>query len=214
MKTEIIKKAISELERPTFGTTEQYLAVHSIEVENGIPRIERIDCESFPKSTAVYFSVKDEPFFLCVYISKETNEITNVGTENGIQVYLTATSENLTFAELSEIIKLKGLTGWSVNELRAKGKGKYNFSRLSFEPIKSRAYDLESKLRLLLTELETDLSGIKELAEKANTYISIHCQQYIDGNKGIHLDRETIDRISKLSLSVDFDQYIFGTELK
>jgi hypothetical protein len=214
LKSELIEKAISELEAPTLQVTEQYLEVLHLEQKKGKPKIERVDSESFPELNVIYFAIKDEPFFLSVYISKETNEITNVGTENAIQVYLTATSENLTYEELSELIKFKDLTGWSVNELRPKGKSRYNFSRLSYEPIKSRAYDLESKLKLLLTDLETDLSGVKKLVEKADTYISIHCQQYIDGNKGIRLDRETIERISKLNLAIDFDQYVFGNELK
>ncbi|MCT4664552.1 MAG: hypothetical protein N4A45_04890 [Flavobacteriales bacterium] len=73
-----------------------------------------------------------------IHFSKENNEITNVGTENGNQVYLTATSENLTFEQLSELTIMSGLSGWSVNEVIKNGRGKYTFSRLSFEPIKSR----------------------------------------------------------------------------
>lgn len=214
MKKELIRKAISEIENPTFGTTEQYLEVLNVEIENGKPKIERVDLESFDETNVVYFPIKDEPFFLSVYFSKENNEITNVGTENGNQVYLTATSENLTFKQLSELTNLNGLTGWSVNDDRKIGKGKYNFSRLSFEPIKSLAYDLEVKLKLLLTDLEKDVDGIKRLTEKTDAYISVHNQQYIDGNKGIHLDRETINRISKLNLAIDFDQYVLGNELK
>ena len=53
-----------------------------------------------------------------IYFSKENNEITNVGTESGTQVYLTATSDNLTFEQLSELTKLNGLTGWSVHDNR------------------------------------------------------------------------------------------------
>ncbi|WP_299437746.1 DUF4279 domain-containing protein [uncultured Aquimarina sp.] len=214
MKNELIRKAISEIENPTFGTTEQYIEVLNIEIENGKPKVERVDFESFEETNVVYFSIKGEPFFLSVYFCKENNEITNVGIENGNQVSLTATSENLTFEQLSGLTNLKGFSGWSVNDIRKTGKGNYSFSRLSFEPIKNRAYDLDSKLKLLLTDLEKDVAGIRKLVEKANVYISVHNQQYIDGNKGIHLDRETINRISELNLAIDFDQYVFGNELK
>ena len=111
MKNELIRKAISEIENPTFGTTEQYLEVHNVELENGNPKIERVDFESFDKTNVVYLPIIDEPFFLSVYFSKEINEITNVGTENGNQAYLTATSYNLTFEQLSELTNLNGLSG-------------------------------------------------------------------------------------------------------
>jgi len=214
LKNQIISKAISEIENPTFGFTEQYLEVLNVEIENGKPKVVRVDFESFSETNVVYFAIKDEPFFLSVYFSKENNEITNIGTENGNQVYLTATSENLTFKQLSEVTNLNGLTGWSINEDRKIGTGKYNFSRLSFEPIKIRAFDLETKLKLLLTELEKDAEGIKKLTKMADTIISIHHQQYISGNKGIHFDIETIKRLSKLNLGIDIDQYVFGNELK
>ncbi|AXO78954.1 DUF4279 domain-containing protein [Olleya aquimaris] len=213
MKNKLISKAISELKSPTFGTTEQYLEVLKVEMENGNPKIERVDFESFEKTNVVYFSIENEPFFLSVYFSKENNEITNVGTENGNQVYFTATSENLTFEQLSELTKLSGLSGWSVNDDRKVGKGKYNFSRLTFEPIKSRAYDLDEKLKLLLNELEKDTKGIKKLTEIADAGISIHHQQYIDGNKGINFDIEIINRLSNLNLGIDIDQYVHGKEL-
>jgi hypothetical protein len=214
LKNELIAKAISEIEKPTFGTTKQYLEVHNVEMENGKPKVERVDFESFEETNVVYFPIEDELFFLSVYFSKENNEITNVGTENGNQVVLTAVSENLTFEQLAELTKLNGLSGWSINDDRKIGKGKYTFSRLTFEPIRSRAYDLETKLKLLLTELEKDRNGIKSLAENADVIISVHNQMYISGNKGIHLDVGTINRLDKLNLGIDIDQYIFGNELK
>jgi hypothetical protein len=214
LKNELIAKAISEIEKPTFGTTKQYLEVHNVEMENGKPKVERVDFESFEETNVVYFPIEDELFFLSVYFSKENNEITNVGTENGNQVVLTAVSENLTFEQLAELTKLNGLSGWSINDDRKIGKGKYTFSRLTFEPIRSRAYDLEIKLKLLLTELEKDRNGIKSLAENADVIISVHNQMYISGNKGIHLDVGTINRLDKLNLGIDIDQYIFGNELK
>ena len=48
----------------------------------------------------------------------------------------------------------------------------------------------------------------------ANVRISIHQQQYIDGNKGLNFDSETINQLSKLNLGIDIDQYVYGKELK
>ncbi len=214
MKEKLIQKAITEIEKPTFGTTEQYLEVHSVELENGKPKVERVDFESFEKVNAVYFPIAEEPFFLVVYFSKENDEIVSVDTENGNRIYLSATSDKLTFDELSELTELNPLTGWSIGDLRANGKSKYNFSEISFEPIKSNAYELESKLRMLLTELEKDTDGIKKLIAKSNVIISIFSQQYICGNKGIHFDTKMIRRMNSLNLGVDIDQSDYGNELK
>tara|TARA_R110002072_G_scaffold14272_3_gene59492 strand:- start:60798 stop:61448 length:651 start_codon:yes stop_codon:yes gene_type:complete len=213
LKEELIKIAISEIENPTFETTKQYLEVHSVELKNGKPKIERIDYESFDTTNAVYFPIQNELFFLVVYLNKEDNEINGIGTENGHKVYLTATSEYLTYKELSELTKLRPLTGWSKNDLRKNGKSKYTFSRISFEPTKSQAYELEQKLKILLTELEKDKNGIKKLTEKAETYISVCSNLYVDGNKGIVFDEEIIKRMSELNLGIGIDQYVFGNEL-
>lgn len=214
MENELIENAISELLNPTFGTTKQYLEVFDVEKVNGRPKVERVDVNSFDDLSVVYFAVKEEPFFFSFYFSKETHEIVSVGTENSNQVYLTTTSEKFTFDQLAGLTSLTGLTGWSINDMRPNGKSRYNFTRLSFEPIKNRAFDLETKLKLLLTDLEKDVVGVKSLVESGETYISIHLQQYIDGNKGVHLSRATIERISELHLALDFDQYVFGKELK
>ena len=214
MKNQLIETAILEITNPTFETTKQFLEVHNVERENGIPKVERVDFESYQDVNIVYFIVQEEPFFLTFNFEKYTNKLLGVGTENGSQVYFTATSQNLTFEQLSELTNLEGLFGWSVNEDRKVGKSKYSFSRLSFEPIKSRAYDLDIKLKLLLTDLEKNLDGIKKLIAVADVGISLHHQMYISGNKAINFDKETLKRLSALNLGIDIDQYVYGNELK
>ncbi len=214
MRTELIKKAILEIENPTFETTKQYLEVHSVELDNGKPKVERIDFDSFENVNVVYFPIKNELFFLSVYFSKENNEITYVGTENGNRVYLSVGSENLTYKELCKMTELKPVFGWCKNDFRKDGKTKYNFSRLKFEPIKNEAYDLEAKIKLLLSELEKDSNGVKTLSENAEVYLTVCSNLYIDGNKGIGFDKQTMKRISDLNLGMDIDQYVFGNELK
>ncbi len=216
MKNELIRKATSEIEYPTLGTTEQILNFHQIETQNGEFKVERVDLESFDHVNVVYLSVEDEPFFFSLYFSKEKNELIHSGTENGNKIYLTATSEELTFEQLSEFTTLKGGVGWSIGDDRGRGSGKlgkFEFSRWSFEPIKSRAYEMDIKLNLLLTELEEDIAGVNKLSETVPTIISICHQQYISGNKGLHFDIKTINRLSRLNLGVDIDQYVSGNEI-
>ena len=214
LKNQLINKAIAEFKKPTIGTTKQYLEVLEVELENGLPKVERVDFDSFEETNVVYFSIKNEPFFLSVYFSKDDNEITYVGTENGNQVYFTATSETLSYDQLSKLTTLKGLKGWNIGDERFYKNGIYDFSRITFEPIESRAYDLNAKFLLLLTELEKDTEGINKLTKLSDAGITIHHQQYIDGNKGIVFEAETINRLSKLNLGVDIDQYVYGHRLK
>jgi len=63
LKEELIRNAIAEIERPTFATTIQYLEVHDVEMENGKPKAERVDLETFDGANIVYFPIQNEPFF-------------------------------------------------------------------------------------------------------------------------------------------------------
>ena len=120
----------------------------------------------------------------------------------------------MTFKELSKfIVAFKPLTGWSKGDLRRNGKSVYDFSRVSFEPIKSEAYSLDEKLDLLLDELEKDMKGVLSLSKNANAIISVCRHQYISGNSGISLDVKTINRMNRLNLGIDIDTYIIGNEI-
>lgn len=210
MENELIKKAILELKSPTLIATQQYLEIHSIELENELPRVEHVDFKSFKKSNVVYFSIKNESFFLSIYFSKENNEITRVSIENGNQIYLTATSYNLTFDELSKLTNLNGFSGWNMNKGTKVHSGKYyNFSQITFEPLKSQAYNIEAAIKLFLSILEQDLEGVKKLTELSQAKISIHRKQYLNTNKDILLDIDIIKRLCSLNLGVEIDPTCF-----
>jgi hypothetical protein len=210
-----IDKAREEILHPTFEVTKQYLAVHDVEMEDGLPKVERIDMNFEKNIVSVYFPITKEKFFLEVHLKKEPEvEVSFVWTENAHKSYLTATSENLSFEELSAFIKFRPLEGWSKGEPRKIGKGNYTFSRISYKPIKSRAYGLEKQLDLLLDELEKDPEGVRKLAEKSNAIISVCRHQYISANAGQHFSNELIQRLAKLNLGIDIDTYLVGNPLK
>lgn len=215
-ENQYIEKAIEEILNPKFETTKQYLEVCEIKMANGIPKVARINENHFEDKVAVYIEVKDERYFIEVHLTKEPEiEVESVWTESGHRVYLTATSEVLTFKELSELIKkFKPLTGWSKGDLGKNGKSIYNFSRVSFEPIKNEAYGLDEKLELLLNELENDVDGVRKLNENSDAIISICRHQYISGNAGICFNIETVNRLNKLNLGIDIDTYIIGNKIK
>jgi hypothetical protein len=218
MNTDIQKyvdKAIEEILNPKFAVTKQYLEVNQVELENGLPKVERIDLDYSDDLVSVYFPFKDEQYFLEIHVTKEP-EITVdfVYTESGHSISLTATSENLTYEELAKFLTFRPLTGWSKGDLRKNGKTKYNFSRVSFDPVKSTAYGLQKQLDLLLTELEKDSESVRQLTENASTCILVCRHQYVSGNAGIHFGINTINRLSKLNVSIDIDTYIVGNPLK
>lgn len=216
LKNELIEKAIAELVNPTHftTTTTQYLEVMDLEVENGKPKVERVDLDSIEETNVVYFVIKDEPFFLSVYFSKDDNEITNVGSEMGSEVYFTATSESMSYDQLSKLTNLQGLKGWNKGDTRKYGNGKYTFSRIIFDPFECQAYNLEAKLLLLLNEMEKDKEGVIRLTKLVDAGIVLHLQHFVNGNQGVGFDSETIKRLSNLNIGVEIDQYVSGNELK
>ncbi len=127
-----IEQVILEIENPVFETTKQYLKEHSVEMNNHQPQIELIDKESFDEVDIVYVRIKDEPFFLTFHFSKAKFELLGVGTANGNQIYFSATSKTINFNDLSLMTKLKGLKGWSYDQLRPHGKKAYGFSRITY----------------------------------------------------------------------------------
>lgn len=210
----LIEKVTREIERPTFEATKQYLKGHKVEQLNGKPKVQLFDKESSEKVNILFIRLENEPFFLTFHFAKKNNALLGVSTQNANQIYLTATSQKLTFRDLSQMVTLKNLKGWSYEDYRPNGKNQYGFSRLSYEPMENRAHDFDIKLKNLLTELEKDPKGIIELAEKANALISVHHQMYISGNGGIHFDSETLKRIGDLKLAIDIDQYVYGKEIE
>lgn len=217
MNTDIqsyIDKAIEEILSPVFAVTKQYLEVSEVEFENGQPKVERVDLEYGENLVAVYFPIKDERYFLQINLETTPEiKVNFIHTENANRTYLTATSDRLTFEQLSEGLPFRPLTGWSKGDFKKK-KFPYNFSRVAFEPFTSEAYDMNRQLKLLLTELEKNPESVKQLTEKASTYISICKHQYVDGNAGVHFDIDLINRLSKLNLSISIDTYIVGNPLK
>ena len=206
-----IDKATQEILNPTFEDTKQYLEVNEIKYENGVPYIERVDLEYSKDYVEVYFAIKDERYFLQINVSKSPSlKICAVLVESGNRVYLTATSEVLSFEELSQGFPFKPLKGWSKGDIRKTGKFIHSFSRISYEPFESEAYELERLLNLLLTELEKNAEAVIQLTKKGYAAIKVCKHQYISSNAGIGFDIETINRLSKLNLGLDISTYIVG----
>jgi Domain of unknown function (DUF4279) len=210
---EIIAVVEAELKEPSQGTTEQYLEIHA-PVRDGLAlSVARIDRDRSDGIVVVYLPVENQAFHFAVYVNENQGAFTGMHTEPYNRVYFRATSEELSLDQLKSMTTLTPTGGWNKGDLRPNGRSAYNFSSLKLMPNpEPDAFD--DKLRNLLTFLEKDRSGVKELATRANGYVQV-AQNYHNGNGmigGIHLDRDCINRMNGLGLEIDFDLYVEGNE--
>ncbi len=213
-ETLIIQKAIEEIEAKTFGETEQFLKIHEVVYEDGKPKIARIDREKKDGTAIVYFPVKEEKFYLAVYVDTEPKiSVRHVGTESYNSVCFSAVSDSLNLEELSRMTKLKSTKGWSKGDKR--GRTLWKFSKFIFEP-NLEPDEFEDKLKKLLDILESDKEGITQLAENSDVCIRV-AQEFHNGNTmlgGSYIDKESMKRIANLNLPIDFDLYLGGNFYK
>jgi hypothetical protein len=212
----IIERAIDELQSRRFGTTGQLLEIHEVVYVDNKPQVLRVDTEATDGTAVVYFPIRDEKFYLAVWLDTVPDvSVRAVGTDNFNAVYLKVISDNLSYQELSSLTALKPTRGWSKGDPRKSGKSVYNFSALHFEP-NPEPDEFEDKLRKLLDFLEQDKEGMMKLTEKASVQVQI-ATIFHNGNTmlgGHHLDREIIKRLTALNLEVDFDLYAEGNFFK
>lgn len=209
--TLIIEKATEELETKSCGVTEQFLKIHQVVYENGKPKVERVDRESEDGTAIVYFHVKDEKFYLAIYVDTEPEvSVRHVNTEAYHSVYFKAVSEAYSFGELSKMTKLKSTGGRNKGDKRG-GNIVWKRSSLFFEP-NAEADEFEDKIKKLLDFLEQDKDGISTLVDNANGHIQV-ASSFHNGNTmlgGHHLDKDIIKRMANLNLAIDFDLYADG----
>jgi len=168
--TLIIQKATEELSAKACGVTGQFLKIHDVVYENDKLKVARVDTEKEDGTAIVYFPVKDEKFYLAVYVDTIPEvSVRHVNTESYNSVSFTAVSETLNLEQLSQMTKLKATKGWSKGDKR--GSTSWRFSKFIFEP-NLEPDEFEDKLKKLLDRLETDKEGIAKLAE--NSEVCIH----------------------------------------
>ena len=212
----IIQKAIEEIESKNFGVTRQFLDIHDLIYIDNKPVIARVDVEETGKAI-VYFPVKDEKFYLAVYLDLEPEvSVRWVNTESHDCVYFVAISETLSFDELSAVTTIKPLTGWNKGDKKRKdGKILHKYSKIRFEP-NPEADEFDDKIKKLLEFLEQDNEGIKALAEQADGHIQV-VSDFHNGNTmlgGYFLQKDIVKRLAALNLSSDFSVFAEGNFFK
>jgi len=213
---DIIQKAIEEIESKTFGVTKQFLDVHEVVYDGNCPKIERIDKDRDDGTVIAYFPIKDEKFYLAISIDTEPQvSVKGVGTVPYCCVYFRATSEILSFQDLSVMTILKSTGGWSKGDRRKSTTIFRKYSSIHFEP-NPEPDEFEDKLKKLLDFLDQDKSGVNSLVERANGYIQV-AMEFHNGNTmlgGPHIDKNLMKRMALLNLGIDFDLYANGNLFK
>ena len=193
---EIEKIAIQEILNPTFGTTEQFLQVFTVQTENDIPVIRLSKVDKSNKSATVYLPIEGEPFFIAIYFDIENSiKIRSVETEVGTSVYLSIGNINSMDTELvltpDKIYKDFKIYGIDIDEQN----------------------DVENKLGKLLDYLEPHKAIIKEISKINSVTINIQYSGYRDQMWGMHLDPVIMKRVIDLNAELDLDIYAEGKEL-
>lgn len=208
--TLIIQKATEELATKSFGVTEQFLAIHQVAYVDGVPMVARVDTEKEDGTAIVYFPIVGQKFSLAIYLNTvPTVSVRWVDIEPYHSVYFRASSDSFSSQELAALTKLTS-TRWRNKGDRKNPKGKADIcwkeSTIDFEP-NPEVDAFEDKLTKLLTFLEQDEAGVKNLVDKADGYIQVY-SSFHNGNTligGHHINIDHIKRMSKLNLEIDFD---------
>lgn len=211
MTNEKIYQLINEeINSNTFGVTEQYLEVNSVIYDDDKLKIERIDREKQDIIIA-YLPVQDERYYISFYLNNLTEDIVSVEIEQNNCVYFRAISEVMDLQQLCSMTSLLPTESWNKGDSRGKNNRPQKFTTLIFEP-NPEPDDFDDKLRKLLDFLEQDEEGIKALVENANGFIQVVINFYIGNTMlgGPTIDKDIINRLSKLNLGINFDLYVSG----
>ena len=197
--------ALEEVERRNWGVTGQFLEIHELLYEGNTPKIARIDTERPDGTAIVYLPVKDENFYLAIYLKlTPAIEVSGVWIESENTVYFQASSETLSVEELCVLTSLEPTARKKKGVLKTSGRGINKTSSIRFEP-NPEPDEFEDKLKKLLDFLESDAKGVNQLVEQANGYIHAVIDAH-NGNGiigGPNINKTTIKRMAALNLAID-----------
>jgi hypothetical protein len=207
----VAELVVAEIANPTLEVTKQYLQIHQPAKENDQLQIARIDRSSPDNFIVAYLPVGQQQFYFALTIDPKAQEVIGFETEPGQRLYFRATSETLSLEEIKAMTTLQPTESWSKGEPRKHGKLHYNFSAFHILP-NPEPDTFENKLQKLLTHLEKDPTGIRDLVEQANGYLQV-ATYFHNGNGmvgGPTIDRQAIQRMAALNLEINFDLYAEG----
>ena len=162
----------------------------------------------------IFFKIKDEKYFLCISLDKQSGKVIFPSIQNSNYCYLYATSETKSLEELASYTKIKYTKGYSKGDIikRANTQKIVKVSSIYFELLETECYETEEAIEKLLDKLSEDKQGIKELIKHSNAVIEICKNQYVSANAGMAFSKELLQRLSEFEIGIDIDTYICGKE--
>ena len=110
----LIALAREEIEKKTFGVTEQLLEVLNVVRVDGEVQIAHIDIDEDNNYAVIYIPIEGERFFIDISFRLTPEpHIFWVSHEDCHHIYFSVTSKKLNFEELSRYTKLIPMEGWS-----------------------------------------------------------------------------------------------------
>ena len=208
-EAQIIEVIQNELKNKKWGISEQLLEIHQPILENKKVKIAKIKKKL--KQIIVYLPVENEKFYFVFYINSKSRKIIGISTESFISICFRATSDKISFDKMQKLTKLQATKGWNKGELR-NNNVRHKLSSFIFG-LNYKPQTFEKKLSDLLKVLENHKREITKLSNKAYCIIQVYMEIH-NGNGMIGGPNMSIKKLSKLNLSIDFDQYVSGNEFK
>lgn len=202
--------AINEIKKADLGVTEQFLKIHELEYEGEDPRIVYVHMDSAIHGR-VYFAVKDEHFYFCVYTRIEPEPKARWSdSEPKVELSFAANSKTLSSKDLASLTKLTPTITWEKGD-RGRGRPKEN-SGINFTP-NDEPDTFENKISHLLDFLELDRDGILAVVEAAEEAWIFATIQTHNGNTcigGVNLEPSILKRLADFNVSIEFEFFAQG----
>lgn len=218
MNIDIIKKiAIAEVNSPTFEVTKQFLKVNKLVYENSEPKIVDIIIDEKQEGAEVYFQIENEKYFFVVFLDlKPEISLRFMDMSAGNKVSLLIVSESLNLSEILKNINIEPNEKWEKGALVSNQftESYEKNSGIIFKPIEKTTGNVEDKIEVILSKLESSKNLISNLSSKCIMEIQVAYFGYKDQMWGINLNPVLIKKIGEFNFSLDIDLYASGQELE
>ena len=211
----IIETGIREVEQPKLGETQQFLAVHNLELQNGRPRPLHVENWKNKNIWYVYFRPQKEDYFLLIEVceNKQGPYPSRTFISARVKIEFNIESQVIGPDEISNRI------GLIPTYMRRKGeRASEHHERLQprhwwnhvFEDVEFKEF--KDALDLVLNRLESCNVNWDLLKSEAQLSLITHYDGYASFMNYIELETQSIERLARMGISLSIDIEASGPE--
>jgi hypothetical protein len=168
------------------------------------------DINSFDEGYDVFISVPENRYFIALRYSNTQNpSLLEAEFVPHYDVYLSITSDVLSFEDIRGAIGLDPTDGWSLGDRFRGGKRIMNFSSAKYRPNSKTGEACQVKVDDLLDLLKPYEDSISRLSEHADCKLVISVWSHISSYIGYILTNNQIKILAKLNVDMDYMPYVF-----